>query len=106
MEPYAVVETGGKQYLVKAGDVIEVERLAGKPGDAVRLDAVLARSDGATLTVGRPTVPGAAVEAEIVEHFRGRKLIAYKKKRRKGYERKLGHRQELTRLRIRGIAAA
>lgn len=104
MEAYAVVETGGKQYRVVKGDVIEVERLDGEPGGTVRLALVLACSDGTALTVGRPIVEGAAVEAEIVEHFRGPKLIAYKKKRRKGYERKVGHRQELTRLRINGIA--
>jgi len=104
MDAYAIVETGGKQYRVKAGDTLTVERIDSEAGAVVRLDRVLAWSDGTRLTIGRPCVAGAAVEAEIVGHLRGPKLIAYKKKRRKGYERKVGHRQELTRIRIKAIA--
>ena len=105
MDAYAVVETGGKQYRVKQGDTLTVERLSGEAGTSVRLDRVLACSDGTRLIVGRPWIGGAAVEAEIVEHLRGPKLIAYRKKRRKGYERKKGHRQALTRIRVNAIAA-
>lgn len=103
MNAYAVIETGGKQYRVKTGDVFSVERLPGEPGAVVQIASVLACSDGSALTVGRPEVPGAAVEAEIVEQIRGPKVVSFKKKRRKGYERKVGHRQELTRVRIRGL---
>lgn len=105
MDPYAVIETGGKQYRVKAGDELMIERLPGEPGAVVRLSPVLACSNGAALTVGRPAVEGAEVEAEIVEQLRGPKVVSYKKKRRKGYERKVGHRQELTRVRVRGVPA-
>lgn len=100
MEAYAVIETGGKQYRVKAGDTVTVERLEGEAGGSVRLDRVLAWSDGSRLRIGQPFVPDAVVEAQILEHFRGPKLLAYRKNRRKGYERRKGHRQELTRIRI------
>ncbi len=100
MEPYAVVETGGKQYLVKAEDRIEVERLAGMVGEKIAIERVLAVSDGKQTIIGAPTVPGAKVTAEIVSHIRGRKVVSFRKKRRKGYQRKKGHRQELTVLRI------
>jgi len=103
MEPYAVVETGGKQYRVQTGDVLKVERLAGEKGAAIVLDAVLALSDGKTLTIGKPVVAGAKVSAEVVEQAKGAKVVAFKKKRRKGYKRKVGHRQQLTVLRVTGI---
>jgi large subunit ribosomal protein L21 len=103
MEPYAVVETGGKQYRVEAGDTLKVELLEGEAGTAVVLDAVLALSDGKSLTIGAPFVKGAKINAEIVEQARAPKVVAYKKKRRKGYERKVGHRQHLTVLRVAGI---
>ncbi len=104
MEPYAVVETGGKQYLVKVGDTLKVELLDGKAGDTIALASVLAVSDGKTLTVGTPTVTGAKVNAEIVEEaVRGPKVVAFKKKRRKGYRRKIGHRQSMTVLRVASI---
>ena len=100
MEAYAVIETGGKQYRVGAGETLDVERLDGEAGASIALDRVLALSDGTSLTVGTPTVEGAAVTAEILEHLRGPKVISFKKKRRKGYKRKQGHRQELTRIKI------
>lgn len=104
MEPYAVVETGGKQYLVKAGDTVKVELLEGEPGSTVELTSVLAVSDGTTLKVGTPTVAGAKVTAQVVEPLvRGPKVVAFKKKRRKGYRRKVGHRQGHTVLRIASI---
>ncbi len=100
MEAYAVIETGGKQYRVGEGQLLEVERLEGDAGAKIQIDRVLAQSDGTTLTVGTPTVAGAAVTAEVVEHLRGPKVISFKKKRRKGYKKKIGHRQELTRIKI------
>ena len=104
MDAYAVIQTGGKQYRVEAGQTIEIERLADEAGQEVQLTTVLALSDGATLKVGTPFVDGAAVVIEIQEHFRGEKLINFKKKRRKGYHRKMGHRQELTRAVVKSIA--
>ncbi len=104
MEAYAVIETGGKQYRVEAGQTIEIERLRDEAGQAVELTTVLALSDGASLKVGAPYVDGAVVTLEIKEHFRGDKVINFKKKRRKGYHRKVGHRQELTRALVKTIA--
>lgn len=103
MEAYAVIETGGKQYLVKAKDKVDVELLAAKDGEKVEFDRVLAVSDGTTLTVGKPTVDGAKVTATVLKHFRGEKVFSFKKKRRKGYKRLKGHRQELMALQIESI---
>jgi large subunit ribosomal protein L21 len=103
MDAYAVVETGGKQYLVKKGMVLDVELLGAKAGEKVKLSRVLALSDGAELKVGTPEIKGAAVSAEIVEQFRDNKLIAFKKKRRKGYHKKIGHRQDLNRIKVESI---
>ncbi len=100
MEAYAVIETGGKQYRVGEGQVLDVERLEGEAGSMITLDRVLAQSDGNALTVGAPTVAGAAVTAEVVEHLRAPKVISFKKQRRKGYKKKIGHRQALTRIKI------
>lgn len=103
MEAYGVVEAGGKQYLVTAGARLAIERIAAEPGAKIELKPVLAVSDGKTLTLGRPVIEGAKVTAEVVQQKRGPKLIAFKKKRRKGYTRKIGHRQELTLVRIESI---
>jgi len=103
MDAYAVVGTGGKQYLVKAGDTLKVELLEGEAGSTIVLDSVLALSDGNDLKVGTPLVKGAKVSAEIVEHIKAPKVVAFKKKRRKGYKRKVGHRQPLTVLRVASI---
>ncbi len=97
---YAIISTGGKQLKVTNDEVVAVERIAGNAGDKVVFDQVLAVGEGTSLNVGTPTVAGAKVEAEIVEHFRGPKLIAFKIKRRKGYRLRKGHRQELTRVKI------
>lgn len=105
MEAYAIFETGGKQYKVEAGNEFDVELLDAEAGSTVKFDRVLAASDGKDLTIGAPLVADAAVAAEVVEHKRGEKLVAFKKKRRKGYHRKIGHRQELTRIRISSINA-
>ncbi len=97
---YAVIKTGGKQYRVAEGELLTVERLPGEPGESVALDEVLMVGEGASASVGSPTVDGATVAAEIVEQSRGEKVIVFKKKRRKGYRRRKGHRQDQTVLRI------
>lgn len=104
MEAYAVVMTGGKQYRVSVGDTLEVERLEAEAGQDVALDQVLAISDGAALKIGTPTVEGAVVTVTVKEHIRGEKTVNFKRRRRKGYERKVGHRQELTVVTVKSIA--
>ncbi len=103
MDAYAVIMTGGKQYWVQAGSVLTVERLTAEAGQPVEFDSVLAVSDGAKLRVGNPTVAGAKVAATVVKHLRGPKLVHFKKRRRKGYARKMGHRQELTEVKIQAV---
>ena len=100
---YAVLETGSKQYRVSAGDRVEVERLATEVGQAVTLDRVLLVNNDGKISVGSPTVTNATVVADVVEHIRGEKKIAFKMKRRKGYHKTIGHRQELTVLKIKEI---
>jgi len=97
---YAVLETGGKQYRVAPGETVEVDRLEAEAGKPVTLDRVLFVSDDSKLSIGAPTIANAAVVADVVEHFRGDKKIAFKMKRRKGYHRTVGHRQEMTRIKI------
>ncbi len=104
MDAYAVIETGGKQYRVGDGNTLTVERLDAEVGATVALDHVLAISDGATLTVGTPEIENAKVTSTVVDHIRGDKVVNFKKKRRKGYSRKVGHRQELTVLKINSIS--
>jgi len=101
---FAILKTGGKQYRVAAGDQITVERLEGEVGSEVALTEVLAIG-GEAPRVGTPLVPNASVRAKIVQQPRGTKLIVFKKKRRKNYRRKHGHRQELTVLKIAEISA-
>jgi large subunit ribosomal protein L21 len=105
---YAVVKAGGKQYRVAPGDVIQVERLPGEVGDILDLDQVLlvGGGDGEGLQVGAPRVAGATVKALVLEQAKGPKILVFKKKRRKNYRRKRGHRQLQTVLRIRDIALA
>ena len=95
---YAVIETGGKQYRVATGDVIEVETLPVEAGDTVELDHVLMVSGEDGVTVGTPTVDGARVKATVQDHGRAKKIIVYKHK--KNYHKKQGHRQNFTRLQI------
>ena len=103
MEPYAVVETGSKQYRVKAGDVLDVELLAVEPGKKIDLAPVLAVSDGKDLKIGTPEITQVKVTATVIKHFRGDKIVSFKASRRKNYQRKVGHRQELTSLKIDSI---
>jgi large subunit ribosomal protein L21 len=100
---FAVVKTGGKQYKVAQGDVIQVEKLPGEATAKVELAEVLMLCDGGKVTVGAPFIKGASVSAEVVEQKRSAKLIVFKKKRRQNYRRKNNHRQEFTVLKITGI---
>jgi large subunit ribosomal protein L21 len=96
---FAVIRTGGKQYRVAPNDIIEIERVAGEPGDIITLGEVLLLGGDSPKT-GSPTIAGALVAAEVMEQSRSDKIIVFKKKRRKNYRRKKGHRQDLTLLRI------
>jgi large subunit ribosomal protein L21 len=100
---YAVLETGSKQYRVSAGDTLQIERLAVEAGQPVTFDRVLLVNNDGKLSVGSPTVASATVVADVVEHIRGEKKVAYKMKRRKGFRKTIGHRQELTVVKIKEI---
>lgn len=102
---YAIIRTGGKQYQVAAGDRLKVEKLEGEVGSTVELQDVLLVVNGDNVSVGRPLVEGAKVSATIVEQGRQKKIIVFKKKRRKGYQVKRGHRQFYTALNINTITA-
>ena len=97
---YAVIKTGGKQYRVAPGDVITVEKLEGEPGTELAFDEVLMASHDGAVQLGTPTVTGATVTAQIVAQGRARKILVYKKKRRKNYRRRQGHRQYETSVRV------
>ncbi|MGO4574091.1 50S ribosomal protein L21 [Microvirga sp. 2TAF3] len=97
---FAVIKTGGKQYRVAANDVITVAKLAGEPGAAVTFDQVLMVTNDNGTQVGAPLIEGATVAGEVVEHTRGEKVIAFKKRRRQNSRRKRGHRQDYTVVRI------
>ena len=97
---YAVIKTGGKQYRVAQGDEIRVEKLQGDVGDAVTFDQVLLTSDGETVEVGQPFLENSKVAGLITSHGKNRKILVYKYKRRKGYRRKNGHRQQFSLVRI------
>ena len=96
---FAVIKTGGKQYRVATDDVLQVEKIAGNPGDVVEFAEVLVVGGDSPL-LGTPTIAGAIVAGEVLEQGRGPKVIAFKKRRRKNSRRKRGHRQEFTRVRI------
>ena len=100
---YAVVVTGGKQHRVRVGDLVRVEKLTGEVGSAVTLSDVLMVGGDADPKIGTPQVDGASVSAEIVQQGRARKIMVFKRKRRKGYKRLYGHRQPFTHLKITGI---
>jgi large subunit ribosomal protein L21 len=100
---YAVIKTGGKQYKVAKDDVITVEKLTGEPGATINLDVVLMLDDGEKQTLGKPLVEGAVVAAEVLEQKRDKKILVFKKKRRKNYRRTNGHRQDITVLKITDI---
>jgi large subunit ribosomal protein L21 len=100
---FAIVQTGGKQYRVAPGDILRVERLPGDRGDEVLIEQVLLVADGDAIQVGQPLVEGARVVSEIVRQGKAKKIIVFKKKRRKKYRRKQGHRQLYTALEIKEI---
>lgn len=97
---FAVIKTGGKQYRVTADDVLKVERVAGETGDIIEFTEVMMVGEGASATIGKPTVDGAMVTAEVVDQGRGRKIIAFKKRRRQNSRRTIGHRQHFTTVKI------
>ncbi len=101
---YAIIATGGKQYKVSEGDIINVEKLGAEAGETVVFDQVLAVNDG-ELKVGTPTVASAKVTASVVAEGRGKKVIVYKYKRKTGYHKKNGHRQAFTKVKIESITA-
>ena len=102
---FAVVRTGGKQYKVESGALLDIERIEGDAGSDIELSDVLLVADGSNIKVGQPCVEGAKVTATIVEQKRGPKKIIFKKIRRHGKQLKKGHRQELTRIQIGEISA-
>ena len=102
---YSIVTISGKQYCVSEGDTIKVSSQDWKVGDRVKLDQVLLTDNGKNIEVGTPKVNGASVTVEILEHNRDKKLLIYKKKRRKGYQRKNGHRQGYTLLKVNALKA-
>ena len=101
---YAIIATGGKQYKVAEGDIIRVEKLGVEAGEKVTFDQVLLVS-GDDVKVGAPTVDGASVEADVIDNVKGKKVIVYKYKRKTGYHKKNGHRQQLTAVKITKIDA-
>jgi large subunit ribosomal protein L21 len=100
---YAIVKTGGKQYKVAEGDVINVEKIVGEPGDAVTLPAVLL-VDGETVVTDAAQLAGVAVAGELVEHRKGPKIKIHKFKNKTGYHKRQGHRQRLTSVKVTGIS--
>jgi large subunit ribosomal protein L21 len=101
---YAIIKTGGKQYRVGVGEILRVEKLGVQSG-AVRFEEVLLVSKDGSIQVGKPVVANAHVEAEVIREGRAKKIIIFKKKRRKGYHKKQGHRQTFTEVRITSIVA-
>ena len=102
---YAIVEMAGQQFKVAKDQKVYVHRLQTEEGKKVTFDKVLLLEDGGNVTVGAPVIEGAAVEAKVVKHLKGDKVIVFKKKRRKGYRKKNGHRQSLTEIVVEGIVA-
>jgi len=100
---YAIIQTGGKQYRVSPGDMLRVERLPGERGDEVTLDQVLLVADGQDIRVGQPLVADAKVTGQILRQGKAKKILVFKKKRRKNYRRRQGHRQLYTALQIQDI---
>lgn len=103
---YAVIATGGKQYRVSEGDILRIEKIGGEVGDPVELDNVLMVADGDDVTLGRPVVGDAKVNASIVEQGKAKKVLVFKYKRRKRFRKMQGHRQPFTAIRIEGIATS
>ena len=102
---YAVINTGGKQYKVAPGDVLRVETLDAKKGDMIEIKDVYMIADGDTVSVGKPTLATAKVTAEVMGDGRGEKILIFKHRRRKGYRRTNGHRQNFTSIKVKEIIA-
>ena len=100
---YAIVETGGKQYRVSSGDTVKIERVNAEAGQTYTFDKVLMVNNDGQVQVGAPTLSSASVEADVVEHLRGPKVLSYKMKRRKAHRKMIGHRQELSLVKIKEI---
>lgn len=102
---YAIIQTGGKQYRVAEGDLLDVEKLPLEAGQSTTFTDVLMIADGEKITVGAPLVEKASVKAEVVDQWKDEKVVAFKFRRRKGYHRTVGHRRQLTKLKITSITA-
>ena len=102
---YAIVEIAGQQFKVSKDLKVYVNRLASEEGSKISFDKVLLLDDNGTITLGAPAIEGASVEAKVLQHLKGDKVIIFKKKRRKGYKKRNGHRQYLTQIVIEGISA-
>jgi large subunit ribosomal protein L21 len=100
---YAIIRSGGKQYRVSPGEVIVVEKLDADSGTKVTFSDVLFLADGGAITTGNPVIAGANVRGEVIGQFKDKKVVAFKYKRRKGYHRTVGHRRQLTRVKIESI---
>ena len=100
---YAIIEVGNQQFKVAKDDIILTSKIAGEVGNSVELDRVMLIADKDSVKVGNPTIEGAQVKASIVNFARGKKVVVFKKKRKKGYKVKKGHRQDFTRLKIEDI---
>ena len=100
---YAIIKTGGKQYRVEKDTVLSIEKVAGDKDGSVTFGDVLLGADGENLQVGSPLLKGAQVKAQVLEQYKGDKVIAFKKRRRHGYQRTRGHRQNLTKVKITDI---
>ncbi len=102
---YAVIKTGGKQYKVSPGDVLRVEKLDSKKGDTVEMKDVLLIADGDKMSVGKPNLSSASVTAEVMGDGRGEKILIFKHRRRKGFRKTIGHRQDFTTIKVKEIKA-
>ncbi|HKK32453.1 MAG TPA: 50S ribosomal protein L21 [Desulfomicrobiaceae bacterium] len=102
---FAIVETGGKQFRVEEGRFLKVAKMDVEAGAEISLDKVLMVGEGAEVTVGRPYVEGATIACEVLDHGRDKKIIVFKKKRRKDYRKKQGHRQDFTTIKVNAIQA-
>jgi len=100
---YAIIQTGGKQYRVSPGDEIRIEKVEGSPGDTVSFDRVLLTADGEEVQIGKPYIEGTTVTGKLAAQGKNRKIIVFKYKRRKGYRRTRGHRQNYSLVRIENI---
>jgi large subunit ribosomal protein L21 len=100
---YAILRQGGHQYRVAPGDVIQIEKIDVEKGQQIEMEDVLVLHDGSKLEIGSPRVEDTMVQAKVLRHGRGRKIVVFKKKRRKGYSKKQGHRQDFVEIKITGI---